>query len=343
MEAESLNKYKILIYMIKRERTEKQEGSKRIHCPHTCSNETAAEPTCWSSDVESMGGTLPSPNLQGNLPSVAVKVERTGGFCAAAAMGIPGGRSVSEALRWRGGAGCLSFTVCVEGELLPRRRVTVPERRPRRLTSSLSHSWSVKNRENMDLNYQSCLFRNSLAWCFQRNNLRTKLKYTHVPVRFEFGKMFPAFTSHARISVDWGNAFHISQFPHGPSQLEEEKRRLFSSHFIPCRRGIHLAHMERYIPDLLGSLQKTCTNNLGFGFFFFPAAEKYTKTWVQWVKQAAVCSPVLKAPPSLLLIVSGPLFICCYHLFTISRESLQSASTTHTFHVLLTASAKAYS
>lgn len=44
MEVENRNKYKILIYMIKREWTEEQKGSKHIHCPHMCSNETAAEP-----------------------------------------------------------------------------------------------------------------------------------------------------------------------------------------------------------------------------------------------------------------------------------------------------------
>lgn len=84
------------------------------------------------------------------------------------------------------------------------------------------------------------------------------------------------------------------------------------------------------ISDLLGSLQETYTNNL-----FSSAEEKGIKTWVQWVKQAAVCSPFLKAPPSSLLVVSGSLFVCCYHLFTAARESLQSASTTCTFHSAL--------
>lgn len=87
--------------------------------------------------------------------------------------------------------------------------------------------------------------------------------------------MFFAFTSHAHISVDWGNVFQISKFLLGPSQLEEEKWRPFYSHFTPCRRGIHLTHVERYITDLLGSLQEICTNNLGFSFLHQKRIQKH--------------------------------------------------------------------
>lgn len=92
---------------------------------------------------------------------------------------------------------------------------------------------------------QFCMF-------FPEEDLKNQTQiHTQVLVSFEFGKMSPAFTSHAH-TVDWS-------FTTGG-----EKRRLFCPHFIPCRRGIQLAHMERYIWDPLGTLQETYTNNLFF-------------------------------------------------------------------------------
>lgn len=44
MEAGNLNKYEIVIYMIKSEGTEREKESKYVHCPHTGCKETAAEP-----------------------------------------------------------------------------------------------------------------------------------------------------------------------------------------------------------------------------------------------------------------------------------------------------------
>lgn len=54
MEAGNLNKYEIVIYMIKSEGTEREKESKYVHCPHTCCKETAAEP-CAETVVLSQG------------------------------------------------------------------------------------------------------------------------------------------------------------------------------------------------------------------------------------------------------------------------------------------------
>lgn len=261
MEVENINKYKIMVYMIKSEGTERQR-MQNTYTFHTRvvkkqQQNHMLKQWCW---VNGWHPAKPKPSRE-----FALSGDKNGAhwwLLCSLCHGDPL-RAILEKspqkLRWCG----LSFTACIDRgtpatpvcdgargvartvHLLP--RVLMKCHELREYWFKLTILFVLQ---------ESCMF-------FPEERLKNQTQIHTRSHQFWgccllLSHLMPLFL----LTVEAYFGYHNVLL--GPSQLEE-KRRPFYSHFIPRRRGIHLVHVESYIPDLFGSLLETYANNL---FYF---------------------------------------------------------------------------